>query len=172
MPLASKTPTTPHPLENSQTEWSGSRAEIDYAKLRADLKAAVSNSTGHARDRRAQPRDRPNARRWQSNPIPAPQIRKVRLLYSQRLWTGWIAFLIFIPLAVTSMDYFARRMGPSWKTLQRMTYAAAVLTLVHRAALYNWCSVGPALAHFGPLAALEAYRIWYWFLRPRRTTGS
>ena len=35
------------------------------------------------------------------------------------IWTGWVAFLIFIPLAVTSMDYFVRLMGPRWKQLQR-----------------------------------------------------
>lgn len=88
------------------------------------------------------------------------------------IWTGWIAFLIFIPLAVTSMDYFVRRMGSSWKTLQRTTYAAAVLTLVHWAALHDWGGLGPALVHFVPLAMLEAYRLWYWYLRPRnRQTG-
>lgn len=83
------------------------------------------------------------------------------------IWTGWIAFLIFVPLAVTSHDHVQRRMGIWWKWLQRWTYAAAVLTLVHWAALHNWGGVTPALAHFGPLAALEGYRIWYWTLRRR-----
>ena len=27
------------------------------------------------------------------------------------IWTGWIAFVIFVPLAVTSTDYFVRIMG-------------------------------------------------------------
>ena len=84
------------------------------------------------------------------------------------IWTGWIAFVIFVPLAVTSMDYFVRKMGPRWKTLQRWTYGAAVLTLVHWAALHNWGSIVPAMVHFGPLIALEAYRVWYWYLRPSR----
>lgn len=84
------------------------------------------------------------------------------------IWTGWAAFAIFIPLAVTSMDYFLRVMGPSWKTLQRWTYPAAVLTLVHWAALHDWAGIGPAMVHFGPLILLEAYRIWYWYLRPAR----
>ncbi len=83
------------------------------------------------------------------------------------IWTGWLAFAIFIPLAVTSMDYFQRLMGPAWKTLQRFTYAAALLTLLHWAALHNWNSPAAALVHFAPLALLEAYRIWYWYLRPR-----
>lgn len=88
------------------------------------------------------------------------------------IWTGWAAFVIFIPLAVTSMDYFVRRMGPSWKTLQRTTYAAAVLTLVHWAALHDWGGVGPALVHFVPLAVLEGYRVWYWYLRPRNVAAN
>lgn len=83
------------------------------------------------------------------------------------IWTGWLAFLIFVPLAMTSMDYFVRKMGTWWKWLQRWTYAAAVLTLVHWASLHNWNSWVPAMVHFGPLIALEAYRVWYWYLRPR-----
>jgi sulfoxide reductase heme-binding subunit YedZ len=84
------------------------------------------------------------------------------------IWTGWIAFLIFVPLAVTSSDYFVRKMGRSWKTLQRTTYAAAVLTLLHWAALHDWGGTAKALVHFGPLALLEAYRVWYWYLRPKQ----
>ncbi len=83
------------------------------------------------------------------------------------IWTGWIAFIIFVPLALTSMDYFVRKMGTWWKWLQRWTYAAAVLTLVHWAALHDWENAAPALVHFVPLIALEAYRVWYWYLRPR-----
>ena len=83
------------------------------------------------------------------------------------IWTGWIAFTIFVPLALTSMDYFVRKMGTWWKWLQRWTYGAAVLTLVHWAALNDWNSAAPALVHFGPLIALKAYRVWYWYLRPR-----
>lgn len=81
------------------------------------------------------------------------------------IWTGWIAFLIFVPLAVTSNDWFVRRLGRSWKSLQRWTYAAAILTLAHWAALEAWGGVTPALVHFGPLIALEIYRIWYLYLR-------
>ncbi|MBM1690644.1 sulfite oxidase heme-binding subunit YedZ [Sulfitobacter geojensis] len=83
------------------------------------------------------------------------------------IWTGWIAFVIFVPLAVTSSDYFVRKLGRKWKTLQRTTYAAAVLTLLHWAALHDWGGLGPAMVHFVPLGLLKAYRVWYWYLRPR-----
>jgi len=88
------------------------------------------------------------------------------------MWTGWLAFAIFIPLAATSMDYFVRRMGPAWKTLQRWTYPAAVLTLLHWAALQNWASPTAAIIQFAPLALLEGYRIWYWYLRPRASASA
>ncbi|MEM9870668.1 MAG: hypothetical protein AAF822_05380 [Pseudomonadota bacterium] len=65
------------------------------------------------------------------------------------------------------MDLVMRRMGRSWKILQRTTYAAAILTLIHWAALHEWGGLGPALVHFVPLAVLEAYRGFHWYLRPR-----
>lgn len=74
------------------------------------------------------------------------------------IWTGWLAMLIFVPLAVTSTDAMVRRMGPQWKTLQRTVYVAAVATLLHWIFVHN--NIGPALVHFLPLAALEGYRLW------------
>jgi sulfoxide reductase heme-binding subunit YedZ len=75
------------------------------------------------------------------------------------IWTGWAAFAIFLPLAATSMDLAVRKLGVWWKPLQRLTYAAAVLTLVHWAALHDWGHPTAALVHFAPLAALEVWRI-------------
>jgi sulfoxide reductase heme-binding subunit YedZ len=80
---------------------------------------------------------------------------------------GWLAFAVFIPLAATSMDFAVRKMGRWWKPLQRWTYAAAVLTLLHWAALHNWGSWPPAAVHFAPLAALTIYRIWWTYFRKR-----
>jgi sulfoxide reductase heme-binding subunit YedZ len=85
------------------------------------------------------------------------------------IWTGWAAFLIFVPLAVTSTDGWIRRLGTSWKPMQRWVYVAAALTLLHWAILHNWGGPVPALIHFGPLIALEAYRIWWNFNRPHRS---
>lgn len=74
------------------------------------------------------------------------------------IWTGWAAFVIFVPLALTSNDSAQRRLLGWWKPLQRFVYAAAVLTLVHWIFVHN--NLGPALVHFLPLAALEGWRIW------------
>ncbi|MXY33701.1 MAG: iron reductase [Boseongicola sp. SB0664_bin_43] len=86
------------------------------------------------------------------------------------IWTGWLAFFIFIPLAATSMDYCVRKLGPRWKVLQRWVYGAAILTLVHWAALHDWGGLGPALVHFVPLGFLQAYRVWHHFARRHQRT--
>jgi methionine sulfoxide reductase heme-binding subunit len=83
------------------------------------------------------------------------------------IWTGWLAMLLFVPLAFTSNDLAQRLLRSSWKSVQRLAYPAAVLVLMHWAALHDWGSWPPAAAHFGPLIALWIYRLWYWYLRPR-----
>lgn len=95
-------------------------------------------------------------------------IRELSRFY---IWTGWLAFLVFLPLAATSFDYMVRKMGTKWKALQRWVYAAAILTLLHWASLHNWHGVGAALVHFGPLGLLTLYRLWYIYLRPRKPSG-
>jgi len=47
------------------------------------------------------------------------------------LLTGWIAFLVFIALAVTSNDVSVRALGRKWRKLHRTVYVAAVLTYLH-----------------------------------------
>ncbi|MGX0876634.1 sulfoxide reductase heme-binding subunit YedZ [Roseovarius sp. MBR-154] len=51
---------------------------------------------------------------------------------------GFTAFLLMIPLAVTSNDLSLRRLGPRWRRLHRLTYAVAVLGAVH----FIWLSKG------------------------------
>ena len=51
--------------------------------------------------------------------------------FAPELLTGWIALLIFLPLALTSSDLFVRKLGRRWKTLHRLTYLGAALTLLH-----------------------------------------
>jgi sulfoxide reductase heme-binding subunit YedZ len=45
---------------------------------------------------------------------------------------GFLAFLMLIPLAVTSTNGWVRRLGfVRWKRIHRMSYAAAVLGVIH-----------------------------------------
>jgi methionine sulfoxide reductase heme-binding subunit len=83
------------------------------------------------------------------------------------IWTGWVAFAIFIPLAFTSNEWALRRMRRAWQALHRWIYPAAILTLVHWIFVHN--NLAPALVHFLPLLALEIYRITT--LRRRRISA-
>lgn len=79
---------------------------------------------------------------------------------------GWIAFLIFIPLACTSNNASIRLMkGKSWKNMQRAVYIAAVLILLHWLWGERHLHWIPVLIHFAPLAGLEGYRIWHYINR-------
>ncbi|GAW34411.1 sulfoxide reductase heme-binding subunit YedZ [Roseovarius sp. A-2] len=51
---------------------------------------------------------------------------------------GFTAFLLTIPLALTSNDRSLRRLGPRWRQLHKLTYAVAVLGAVH----FIWLSKG------------------------------
>jgi sulfoxide reductase heme-binding subunit YedZ len=73
------------------------------------------------------------------------------------IWPGWAAFALMLPLAFTSNDAAMRWLKAGWKRLQRLAYPAAVLTLVHWIFIHN--NIWVALAHFAPLAALQAWRL-------------
>ena len=73
------------------------------------------------------------------------------------MWTGWIALIIFLVLAITSNNFSTRKLGQRWKTLHRLVYPAAILTFAH------WVLVAfdpvSGLVHAGVLIALETYRV-------------
>ena len=72
------------------------------------------------------------------------------------IWTGWLAMLLFVPLALTSNNAAMRALKAGWKKLQRLVYPTAILVLVHWIFVHN--NLGPALIHFIPLALLIAVR--------------
>ncbi len=73
------------------------------------------------------------------------------------LLTGWLAFALFVPLALTSNNTSVRRLGRAWKRLHRLVYAAAVLTFAHW--ILTAFDPTAAYAHLAGLAALEAMRL-------------
>ena len=73
------------------------------------------------------------------------------------IWTGWAAFALMVPLALTSNDAAIRALKAGWKRLQRLAYPVALLTLVHWIVVHN--APTEALLQFAPLAFLETYRI-------------
>ncbi len=73
------------------------------------------------------------------------------------IWTGWVAFALMLPLALTSNDAAVRRLKAGWKRLQRLAYPAAILTLVHWAFVHD--NIIAALANFAPLIVLQLLRL-------------
>ncbi len=73
---------------------------------------------------------------------------------------GFTAFLLLIPLAVTSTQGMMRRLGRRWRTLHRLVYVAAVLGVWH----YYWqekIDVREPLLYGGALAVLLGYRLMH-----------
>lgn len=70
---------------------------------------------------------------------------------------GWIAFALFVPLAITSNDIATRALKRSWKRLHRLVYAAAILVFLH----WVLSAFDPTTAyiHIAILAAIEISRI-------------
>jgi methionine sulfoxide reductase heme-binding subunit len=77
---------------------------------------------------------------------------------------GWIAFLAMLVLAVTSNDRAVHGLGRWWKPLQRLAYLSVIAAALH----WFWIRLDHTAVwlHVLPLAALEAYRLWYNFARP------
>ena len=48
-----------------------------------------------------------------------------------RIAVGFVAFLLLIPLAVTSTDAMVRRLGKRWGKLHKLVYFAAALGILH-----------------------------------------
>lgn len=54
---------------------------------------------------------------------------------TQSVWlefaAGWVGFILFAALALTSNNWSVRRLGRKWKSLHNLLYPAAALTFLH-----------------------------------------
>lgn len=75
---------------------------------------------------------------------------------------GTIAFLIMLPLFLTSTNFAVKKMGyKSWKNLQRFTHAVFIFAVLHVALLkYFW----NGKIDFGPIVLFSIYVIGYGYL--------
>ncbi|TCP60083.1 sulfoxide reductase heme-binding subunit YedZ [Rhodovulum bhavnagarense] len=72
---------------------------------------------------------------------------------------GLAAFVLLVPLALTSTDAMRRRLGPvRWKRLHRLVYLAVPLGAVHFVLLVKGWQIEP-LIYFAMILALLAMRI-------------
>ncbi len=60
---------------------------------------------------------------------------------------GFTAGILLLPLAVTSFDFFMRKMGKRWKSLHRLVYVIAPIVIVH----YGWAKKGTFFALSGDI---------------------
>ena len=95
---------------------------------------------------------------------------------------GFAAWLLLVPLAVTSTRGWMRRLGRRWGQLHRLVYAIAVLAVLH----FWWIvksDYREPLLYAGILAVLLGWRVWRRLRRPvagppssrgapRRATGT
>jgi methionine sulfoxide reductase heme-binding subunit len=65
------------------------------------------------------------------------------------IWTGWLALLLMLPMALTSNQAAMRALKRWWKRVQRLAYPAAALTLLHWLWVHDGATI--ALIHFAPL---------------------
>ena len=72
---------------------------------------------------------------------------------------GFIAFLLLIPLAVTSTNRMMKRLGRRWQKLHRLVYVIAVLGVWHFYWQVKLDTLEPVI-YAAILAALLGYRIW------------
>ncbi len=77
---------------------------------------------------------------------------------------GMIAFLLMVPLAITSTKGWIRRLGRRWQVLHRLVYVSPIAACLH----FLWkvkVAVGEPVYYAGILAVLLGFRL-LWKLRP------
>lgn len=77
---------------------------------------------------------------------------------------GFLAFLMSIPLAVTSTNVMMRRLGKRWKYLHRLVYLITVFGVWH----YWWqvkADIREPLVYAVLTAMLLGWRLWKWARR-------
>ena len=81
------------------------------------------------------------------------------IIEKPRILIGMSAFLLFIPLAVTSFDIWKVRLGKNWKRLHRVVYFIAPLVVLH----YVWSKKGDILSLQGEIVKPLVYGLVFAF---------
>lgn len=71
---------------------------------------------------------------------------------------GMAGFLLLLPLAITSNNWSVRKLGPKWRQLHKLTYAAVVLGGVHYIWLVKGIQLEP-LIYMAVILGLLALRL-------------
>jgi sulfoxide reductase heme-binding subunit YedZ len=82
---------------------------------------------------------------------------------------GFAAFVLMIPLALTSTRASIKWLGKRWVTLHRLVYVAAALGVLH----FFWLvkkDLTPPLVYASVLAVLLGLRLWFRYSKSRSST--
>ena len=71
---------------------------------------------------------------------------------------GMAAFVLMLPLAITSNNWSVRQLGRKWRSLHKLVYAAAVLGGLHFVMLAKGFQIEP-LIYLGVILGLLALRL-------------
>lgn len=79
---------------------------------------------------------------------------------------GFFAFILLIPLAITSTKTMMRLLGKKWRALHRSVYLIAILVIAHfwmlsKLAVYDF------VPYFLVMFFLLGWRVWYYILGPK-----
>ena len=83
---------------------------------------------------------------------------------------GFAAWLLLVPLAITSTKGWIKRMGRNWARLHKLVYAIGVLAILH----FWWLvksDIREPLLYASILALLLGWRGWKWFSRRRKAAA-
>lgn len=78
---------------------------------------------------------------------------------------GFAAFVLMLPLAITSLKFFIKKLGKNWVRLHQLVYGVAVLAVIH----YWWLVKADILEPliYGLVLALLLGVRCYWFLQKK-----
>ena len=83
---------------------------------------------------------------------------------------GFAAWLLLVPLAITSTRGWIRRLGRGWSRLHKLVYGIGVLAVLH----FWWLvksDIREPLLYASILALLLGWRGWKWFSRRRKAAA-
>jgi sulfoxide reductase heme-binding subunit YedZ len=86
------------------------------------------------------------------------QLIQQAIVEKRYVLVGFTAFLLLLPLAITSTKGWQRRMGKRWKRLHRLVYLAAPLVVIHFVWLVK-SDIREPLAYGAAVAALLLLRV-------------
>ena len=83
---------------------------------------------------------------------------------------GFAAWLLLVPLAITSTQGWIKRLGRNWARLHKLVYAIGVLAVLH----FWWLvksDIREPLLYAAILALLLGWRVGKWFSRRRKAAA-